>query len=110
MFGRGSGWMGAEGLLMLGGADNSPSTGATQGHRSGGRLHFCDLRGLPVAIKATLGLRVSNEEEEEGLDIGEHGEVAYVGSASSRSSGPITSIALGIVIAAAMTKLSQGRR
>jgi Amt family ammonium transporter len=30
------------------------------------------------AIKATLGLRVSNEEEEEGLDIGEHGEVAYV--------------------------------
>jgi hypothetical protein len=62
------------------------------------------------AIKATLGLRVSNEEEEEGLDIGEHGEVAYVGSASSRSSGPITSIALGIVIAAAMTKLSQGRR
>lgn len=31
------------------------------------------------AIKATLGLRVSKEEEEEGLDIGEHGEVAYIG-------------------------------
>jgi Amt family ammonium transporter len=31
------------------------------------------------AIKATLGLRVSKEEEEEGLDIGEHGQVAYTG-------------------------------
>jgi Amt family ammonium transporter len=31
------------------------------------------------AIKATIGLRVSSEEEREGLDIGEHGEVAYVG-------------------------------
>jgi ammonium transporter, Amt family len=30
------------------------------------------------AIKATLGLRVSKEEEEEGLDIGEHGQVAYI--------------------------------
>jgi Amt family ammonium transporter len=29
------------------------------------------------AIKAALGLRVSKEEEEEGLDIGEHGQEAY---------------------------------
>jgi Amt family ammonium transporter len=29
------------------------------------------------AIKAILGLRVSREEEEEGLDIGEHGQAAY---------------------------------
>lgn len=29
------------------------------------------------AIKATVGLRVSPEEEEAGLDIGEHGAVAY---------------------------------
>ncbi|WP_322489735.1 ammonium transporter [Chloroflexus sp.] len=29
------------------------------------------------AIKATIGLRVSREEEEAGLDIGEHGMVAY---------------------------------
>jgi Amt family ammonium transporter len=29
------------------------------------------------AIKATIGLRVSKEEEEAGLDIGEHGSVAY---------------------------------
>ncbi|HLG57197.1 MAG TPA: ammonium transporter [Vicinamibacterales bacterium] len=30
-------------------------------------------------IKAVLGLRVSKEEEEGGLDIGEHGQVAYTG-------------------------------
>ena len=33
-------------------------------------------------IKATVGLRVSKEEEEEGLDIGEHGQVAYSGFSS----------------------------
>ena len=31
------------------------------------------------AIKAVFGLRVSAKEEEEGLDIGEHGQVAYSG-------------------------------
>jgi ammonium transporter, Amt family len=35
------------------------------------------------AIKVTLGLRVSPQEEEEGLDIGEHGQSAYSGFASS---------------------------
>jgi ammonium transporter, Amt family len=34
------------------------------------------------AIKAVFGLRVSKEEEEEGLDIGEHGQVAYPGFTS----------------------------
>jgi Amt family ammonium transporter len=28
-------------------------------------------------IKATIGIRVSAEEEIEGLDIGEHGNIAY---------------------------------
>jgi hypothetical protein len=28
-------------------------------------------------IKATMGVRVSEEEEIEGLDIGEHGNIAY---------------------------------
>lgn len=32
-----------------------------------------------VALKATLGIRVSREEELEGLDIGEHGMEAYNG-------------------------------
>jgi Amt family ammonium transporter len=30
------------------------------------------------AVKAVMGLRVSRQEEEEGLDLGEHGEVAYI--------------------------------
>jgi ammonium transporter, Amt family len=29
-------------------------------------------------VKAIFGLRVSRQEEEEGLDVGEHGQVAYV--------------------------------
>ncbi|MEQ1574440.1 MAG: ammonium transporter [Vicinamibacterales bacterium] len=38
------------------------------------------------AIKLIFGLRVSKQEEEEGLDIGEHGQVAYIFSASSSPS------------------------
>lgn len=30
-----------------------------------------------IAVKAVMGIRVSAEEEEEGLDIGEHGQEAY---------------------------------
>jgi Amt family ammonium transporter len=30
-----------------------------------------------LVVKAVLGIRVSSEEEEEGLDIGEHGQEAY---------------------------------
>ncbi len=42
-----------------------------------------------LAIKATIGLRVSKEEEEAGLDIGEHGAVAYpdLAGASVRATG-----------------------
>jgi Amt family ammonium transporter len=29
-------------------------------------------------VKLALGLRVSAREEEEGLDIGEHGQAAYI--------------------------------
>ncbi|MDA0588774.1 MAG: ammonium transporter [Planctomycetota bacterium] len=36
---------------------------------------FCLIVGL--ALKSTVGLRVSPEEEEKGLDIGEHGMQAY---------------------------------
>lgn len=32
-----------------------------------------------MVIKAAVGLRVSAEEEEEGLDFGEHGQAAYTG-------------------------------
>ena len=37
-------------------------------------------------IKATMGLRVSPDEESEGLDVGEHGNVAY-GSSQMFSPG-----------------------
>ena len=36
-----------------------------------------------LALKATIGIRVSREEELEGLDIGEHGIEAYTGFAHS---------------------------
>jgi ammonium transporter, Amt family len=36
---------------------------------------FCAVVG--IALKSTVGIRVSPEEEEEGLDIGEHGMQAY---------------------------------
>jgi Amt family ammonium transporter len=34
-----------------------------------------------LALKATIGIRVSPEEEREGLDLGEHGNQAYYGFA-----------------------------
>ena len=34
-------------------------------------------------LKFTIGIRVSAEEEAEGLDIGEHGQEAYPDFASS---------------------------
>ncbi len=39
------------------------------------------------AIKMTIGLRVSKDEEEEGLDIGEHGQSAYTGFSNSAYPG-----------------------
>jgi len=40
-----------------------------------------------LALKATLGIRVSPEEEFEGLDIGEHGMEAYSGFLKETSAG-----------------------
>jgi hypothetical protein len=40
---------------------------------------FCFLGGLALfkVLAATVGLRVTEQEEIEGLDIGEHGNIAY---------------------------------
>jgi ammonium transporter, Amt family len=38
-----------------------------------------------AVIKATMGLRVSEEEEMEGLDIGEHGNESYAGFTMTRA-------------------------
>ena len=44
-----------------------------------GALCFVSASVLFLVIKATLGIRVSEEEELKGLDIGEHGMEAYSG-------------------------------
>ena len=71
-------------------------TGAATGngllHGGGMTLLMAQLKGIVAVavytlavslvfwfvVKMAMGLRVSKEEEEEGLDIGEHGEVAYI--------------------------------
>ena len=40
------------------------------------------------ALKATIGIRVTEEEEKEGLDIGEHGMEAYAGFLKESSGAP----------------------
>ena len=54
------------------------------------------------AIKATMGMRVSAEEEMEGLDIGEHGISAYPDFATHGASygGPSSVMAAGAASAA----------
>jgi Amt family ammonium transporter len=43
-------------------------------------VYVCVVSGIAWAVlKATIGIRVSKEEEIEGLDIGEHGNEAYHG-------------------------------
>jgi Amt family ammonium transporter len=44
-----------------------------------GTLSFLAAFGLFHALKATIGIRVTMEEEIRGLDIGEHGMEAYTG-------------------------------
>ncbi len=44
-----------------------------------GVFSFALAMGILFVIKATIGLRVSEEEELQGLDIGEHGMEAYSG-------------------------------
>jgi ammonium transporter, Amt family len=46
-----------------------------------------------LLIKFTIGLRVSKEEEIEGLDLGEHGQEAYVGFAPKLSVRPNAEVA-----------------
>ncbi len=53
-----------------------------------------------LAIKATIGLRVSKEEEIEGLDLGEHGMEAYAGFQ------PTTSDYTAMTAAASMSSAS----
>ncbi|MBI1982794.1 MAG: ammonium transporter [Acidobacteria bacterium] len=45
-----------------------------------------------LALKYTIGVRVSEEEELEGLDVGEHGMEAYPGFVQARAQQPATEI------------------
>lgn len=81
------------GTLALGlFADNATSNSVAAFDVTGGAAQFfIQLKGVLavgvftfvaslivwIALKLTLGIRVSKEEEMEGLDIGEHGNVAY---------------------------------
>ena len=38
---------------------------------------FVTTAGILLALKYTIGLRVDEQQEEEGLDISQHGEEAY---------------------------------
>ena len=49
-----------------------------------------------LALKATLGIRVTPEEELEGLDIGEHGMEAYSGFLKEAGAGGIHSVPSGM--------------
>ena len=49
-----------------------------------------------LLLKATLGIRVTPEEELEGLDIGEHGMEAYSGFLKETGAGGIRSMSSGI--------------
>lgn len=90
---------GVEGTLMVGLLANyAPGTdGAITGLFYGGGFHLLSVQAIGVAavaawsvgagiivfqiIKHTIGLRVSAQEEVEGLDIHEHGTEAYAGFA-----------------------------
>ena len=39
---------------------------------------FVTTLGILVVLKFTIGLRVDERQEEEGLDLSQHGEEAYV--------------------------------
>ncbi len=49
-----------------------------------------------LALKASLGIRVTPEEELEGLDIGEHGMEAYAGFLKETGAGGVHSMASGM--------------
>jgi Amt family ammonium transporter len=69
-----------EGGLFYGGGFGRTMTQLT-GIAAVGVTTFVLSLGVWFALKATLGIRVSREEEMEGLDVGEHGMEAYSGFA-----------------------------
>ncbi len=84
---------GVWGTLAVGLFSESATTGKGLFMGGGTTLLFAQIKGILAVgaftfvgslvlwyiVKAVMGLRVSEKEEIEGLDIGEHGQVAYAG-------------------------------
>ena len=85
------------GLLMGGGAEQLAAQAVGIGAIVGWTLVMSGA--LFAAIKFTIGLRVSEQEEIEGLDIGEHGMAAY----PDFSAAPGAGVFGGISVAHAAT-------
>jgi len=62
---------------------------------------------LWLAVKATLGVRVSEQEEMEGLDLGEHGNIAYPDFAVSMVS---SSSAINVGYASPKPKVTEAEK
>jgi ammonium transporter, Amt family len=73
---------GADGLLY-----GNPGQVAIQAYAVGVSIAIAALGTavIMIALKFTMGLRPSENEEMEGLDVAEHGEEAYIGLASGYS-------------------------
>jgi len=79
------------GLWSLGNGEGAPGLGLFNGGGFGQLFNqavgvvsvfaWCMITGIVLfaALKYTVGLRVTPEEEMEGLDVGEHGNTAYHG-------------------------------
>ena len=85
---------GIDGLFYGGGLKSLGDQVGAAGDRDRlDRLSFTTLIGL--AIKYTMGWRIDEEDEVEGIDFSEHGETAYdfVVAAGSRSAGTPSALA-----------------
>ena len=72
-----------DGGLLMGGGFAKTMTQLT-GIAAVGAITFVLSLAAWYFLKATIGIRVSPEEEAEGLDLGEHGMEAYSGMMPSR--------------------------
>ena len=77
-----------EGGLFLGGGASKTMTQLI-GIASVGAVTFALSLGAWMALKMTIGIRVSAEEEMEGLDVGEHGMEAYNGLVATKMSAEV---------------------
>jgi len=67
-----------------------------------GAFTFVSALAIFGVLKATIGIRVSEEEELEGLDLAEHGMHAYDGLGSIGRSGMADELAIKLPAAAHM--------